>query len=140
MYLPPNSAANANFLQQLRFLLVQDLDLDDDGQPETLRLAFATPRGWLRDGKEIRVAGAPTAFGEMGFTIRSDLSRGKVVAEITPPPRKPARTLIRFRLPTGWRIKEAPGLLTDGETVDVTGKAAVEAAVMQVTQGEKPRD
>jgi hypothetical protein len=138
MYLPPNSAANANFLQQLRFLLVQDLDLDDDGQPETLRLAFATPRGWLADGKEIRVAGAPTAFGEIGFTIRSDLSHGKVVAEITPPPRKPARTLIRFRLPTGWRIKEAPGLLTDGETVDVTGKAAVEAAVMQVTQGEKP--
>src|SRR5205814_4759040 len=87
MYLPPNSAANANFLQQLRYLLVQDLDLDDDGQPETLRLAFATPRGWLADGKEIRVSGAQTAFGEMGFAIRSDLSQGKVVAEMTMPPR-----------------------------------------------------
>src|SRR5438046_984789 len=45
--LPPNSTANANFLIQLRNLLVQDWDLDDDGEPETLRLCFATPRaGW----------------------------------------------------------------------------------------------
>lgn len=41
--------------------------------------------------------------------------------------------LVRFRLSDGWRIKEAAGLLTDGETVDVTGTAAV----IWVTKGEK---
>ena len=55
MYLPPNSAANASFLQQLRGLLVQDWDMDDDGRAETLRLLFATPRHWLRDGARITV-------------------------------------------------------------------------------------
>ena len=50
LYCPPNSAANAHFLSMLRYLLVQDWDLDDDGKPETLRLCFATPKRWLGDG------------------------------------------------------------------------------------------
>src|SRR5437763_12677615 len=55
MTLPPNSTANANYLQQLRYLLIQDYDTDDDGRADTLRLAFATPRAWLADGKRIAV-------------------------------------------------------------------------------------
>ena len=55
MYLPPNTGGNGYFLQLLRFLLVQDWDLDDDGEPETLRLLFATPRRWLRDGAKIKL-------------------------------------------------------------------------------------
>ena len=50
-YCPPNSAASAHVLSMLRYMLVQDWDLDDDGKPETLRLAFATPKRWLEDGK-----------------------------------------------------------------------------------------
>ena len=64
-YLPPNSASNATFLTTLRYLLIQDWDLDDDGKPETLRLLDAIPPRWLADGKVIRVEKAPTAFGEM---------------------------------------------------------------------------
>ncbi|MDB5321757.1 MAG: hypothetical protein JWN40_3388 [Phycisphaerales bacterium] len=142
MYLPPNSAANANFLQQLRYLLVQDLDLDDDGRPETLRLGFATPRRWLVDGAEIKVSGAATAFGEVGFSIRSDLAHGKVEAEVSLPARAPSRTLLRFRLPGGWRVESAAagdaalGVAADGETVDLTGlsgRAVVHATVKRVT-------
>ena len=44
--LPPNSAANAHFLSMLRYLLVQDSDLNDDGKPETLRL-------WFRHAKDV---------------------------------------------------------------------------------------
>src|SRR5438477_11180867 len=36
--LPPNSAANASFLLQLRYLLVQDWDMNDDGRADALRL------------------------------------------------------------------------------------------------------
>jgi hypothetical protein len=108
MYLPPNGTAQASFLWTLRYLLIQDWDLDDDGSPETLRLAFATPKRWLADGKRIEVSHAPTAFGPVSFTIKSDLSQGKVIAELEPPQRNPPkRTLLRLRLPDGWRVSGA---------------------------------
>lgn len=104
MYLPPNSSANANFLWTLRHLLVQDWDTDDDGRPDTLRLLFATPRAWLRDGQSIKIAHAPTAFGDVSVTIKSRLKQGEVIAEIQPPQREiPKETLLRIRLPDGWR-------------------------------------
>ena len=100
--LPPNSTANANFLIQLRNLLVQDWDLDDDGKPETLRLCFATPRRWLEDGKHIELERAPTAFGPVSVRMESKLKEGTVVAEVDLPQRnQPKRTLLRARVPEG---------------------------------------
>ena len=108
MYLPPNSSANANFLWTLRYLLVQDWDADDDGKPDTLRLLFATPRAWLEDGKTIRIEHAPTAFGELSVVVKSRLNHGEVIAEIEPPRRQsPTETLLRIRLPEGWKIVSA---------------------------------
>ena len=52
-YLPPNSTSNAAWLIALRYLLIQDWDLDEDGKPDSLRLLFGTPRRWLADGKQI---------------------------------------------------------------------------------------
>ena len=104
-YCPPNSAANAHFLSMLRYLLVQDWDSDDDGKPDTLRLAFATPKRWLEDGKIIKVERAPTAFGPVSFQIESKLSEGKVLAEFNLPVRNPPKqTQARIRLPDGWQI------------------------------------
>jgi hypothetical protein len=147
MSLPPNSAANSNYLQTLRYLLVQDYDLDDDGRAETLRLLFATPRKWLEDGKEIRVERAPTAFGEVSIVVKSELSKGRVMAEVDMPKSKPQKTLLRLRLPGGWKLTVAarPALMiggqalaaandlkADGETIDLTGMSGhfvVEAKV-----------
>ena len=70
-YLPPNSASNATFLTTLRYLLIQDWDLDDDGRPETLRLLFGAPARWLRDGR----AGAERCRRPSGRS-RSGSSRG----------------------------------------------------------------
>jgi hypothetical protein len=107
-YCPPNSAGNAHFLQMLRYLLVQDWDLDDDGKPETLRLAFATPKRWLEDGKTIKVEHAPTAFGPVSFTMESHLNRGEIVAQIDPPRRnKPKLMQLRARVPDGWKVVSA---------------------------------
>jgi hypothetical protein len=107
-YCPPNSASNAEWLSTFRRMLVQDWDLDDDGQPETLRLAFATPRRWLEDGKVIKVERAPTAFGSVSFRLESHLNKGEIVAEIDPPHRnQPKQTLLRARVPEGWRIVSA---------------------------------
>lgn len=106
-YCPPNSAGNTHFLTMLRQLLVQDWDADDDGKPDTLRLAFATPKRWLEDGKEIKVERAPTAFGEVAFSIRSRLNTGEVLAEFAPPPRVPKQALLRIRVPDGWQVVSA---------------------------------
>jgi hypothetical protein len=126
MYLPPNSASNANFLQQLRYLLVQDYDLDDDGKVDTLRLAFATPRPWLRDGQRIEVKAAPTEFGEIGFSIASAIQQGHVDAEIDLPKSPPKRTLLRLRLPDDYHIVSVSAQgqdlkLEKADTIDLTG-------------------
>jgi hypothetical protein len=122
--LPPNSAANASFLLQLRNLLVQDLDTDDDGDPDTLRLAFATPRAWLANGKHIEVKRAPTAFGDVSFSIDSHLGRGEVLAHVKLPPRKFQRALMRLRLPGKTQILDVtangqPVKFIDAETFEL---------------------
>jgi hypothetical protein len=122
MGLPPNSAANAFFLQMLRYLLVQDYDADDDGRADTLRLAFATPRRWLEDGKEIVVERAPTQFGDVSFRIKSDLKHGEVTADIELPPRAPSHTFLRLRLPENIAIDSANATQSAPETFDLTGK------------------
>lgn len=125
-YCPPNSAANAHFLSMLRAMLVQDPDLDDDGRPETLRLCFATPKRWLADGQSITVDRAPTAFGEVSVKLTSQLAAGEILAEVALPTRQtPTRTLLRARVPDGWRVTQcltATGELpTDPQgTVDLT--------------------
>jgi hypothetical protein len=130
LYCPPNSAANAHFLSMLRNMLVQDCDLDDDGRPETLRLLFATPKRWLEDGKEIKVQRAPTAFGPVSVRVQSRLSQGELIADLDLPTRNtPKQTLLRLRLPDGWRLTSAkagdqPLKLDDRGTADITSLKA----------------
>lgn len=126
MYLPPNSGGNAYFLWTLRNLLVQDWDFDDDGEPETLRLLFATPRKWLTDGNTIRVQRAPTAFGEVSVTAHSRLKHGEISVEVSAPDRSPKQLLLRIRPPYGWRtvgVHAGKTALTPDShgTVDLTG-------------------
>src|SRR5207247_187083 len=75
-YLPPNSASNATFLTTLRYLLVQDWDLNDDGKPDTLRLLYGIPGRWLKDGAKLSLERAPTMFGPMSLSAESRLSQG----------------------------------------------------------------
>jgi len=139
-YCPPNSAANAHFLSMLRYLLIQDWDLDDDGKPDTLRLAFGTPKRWLEDGKTIRVERAPTAFGPVSYRIESKLGEGKVLAEFELPIRNSAnRTQARIRLPDGWRISSAQvngtGVLADvNGTVDLSRQNGKVSLRMEVAR------
>ncbi len=125
-YCPPNSASNGQWLAVLRHLLVQDWDSDEDGEPETLRLLFATPRRWLEDGRTIRVERAPTAFGPLSMYVQSKLSRGEVLAEID--------------FPTGWKVisatADSKALKTDKQgTMDISslkGKIAVRCKVSKI--------
>lgn len=124
MSLPPNTGGNAYYLQMLRYLLIQDWDLDDDGVPETLRLMYATPRRWAQGGTVAAVRNAPTAFGPVSVAMDSYLAAGKIIADVTAPPRAPKRMLIRARVPEGWKVISA----RSGEkklSVDDTGAADI---------------
>ncbi|HTL29660.1 MAG TPA: hypothetical protein VL282_10575 [Tepidisphaeraceae bacterium] len=137
MSLPPNSTANANYLQTLRYMLVQDLDTNDDGRADTLRLAFATPRAWLSDGKTIKVENAPTNFGPVSYTITSKLKGGTIDAQITLPPKAPQKISLRLRLPRNQKLASATAgdkqlKIDNGETIDLsglTGNVSIQAKV-----------
>jgi hypothetical protein len=96
MYLPPNGVANDAFLETLRLMLVQEA-------PAGLRLAFATPRGWLRAGKRIAVTALPTSYGPLSYSLEA--ARGEVRVHVVVPSRgRPRSLLLRLRLPGGERI------------------------------------
>ena len=71
--------------QQLR--LLRDMILREDG--DTLRIGDAIPRAWLEDGKKIAVRAAPTAFGDVSFTISSRVRTGLISIRLSPPTRVP---------------------------------------------------
>ncbi|MDB6028238.1 MAG: hypothetical protein JWM68_4461 [Verrucomicrobiales bacterium] len=126
-YCPPNTASNGEWLWTLRHLLVQDFDLNNDGTPETLRLAYGTPKRWLDDGKTIVVNRAPTAFGIVSFKLESHLSKGEVAAEVELPARnRPQKVLFRARLPDGWKVHEAR-IADKPVAVDQTGAVDLSA-------------
>jgi hypothetical protein len=92
----------------LRNLLVQDWDLDDDGEPESLRLLFGTARRWLDDGQCIIVERVPSAFGPVSVRAESRLADGQVLVQADLPTRHPPqRTLLRARVPASWRVTAA---------------------------------
>jgi len=126
-YLPPNSTSNAAWLIMLRYLLIQDWDLDEDQVPDTLRLMYGVPRRWLADGKQIELKNAPTAFGIVSMECRSKLKAGYVDISLTPPERPAKSMLLRAPLPEGWKVDsvEVDGNkvpVVGGDSVDLSGK------------------
>ncbi|MCX7011720.1 MAG: hypothetical protein NTW86_03980 [Candidatus Sumerlaeota bacterium] len=142
MYLPPNAAGNAMFLLTLRFLLIQDWDMNEDGKPDTLRLLYAIPGWWLADGASLAVRRAPTAFGPVSIEVESRLSQGEVIVQIAAPPRRAENASLRLPLPLGWKatsaeIAGAELSLEKDHTVDVTGKTGEFTVRFQVGKDGK---
>jgi hypothetical protein len=139
MYCPPNTASNGQWLWTLRHLLVQDFDINEDGKPETLRLLFATPKRWLEDGKIIKVKRAPTSFGPVSISVQSRLSRGEVLAQVDLPVRNQSdKTLLRIRLPEGWKILSAQAVTQtfkadDTGTIDISSLKGKQSILFRVT-------
>ena len=106
MHLPPNNDGTAAFLETLRLMLVHETR-DARGAPRGLELAFATPRPWLGEGKQILVARAPTSFGPVGYRIRRDGKTFHVTVDV--PPLPPATLRLRLRFPEGTRTLDLSG-------------------------------
>jgi hypothetical protein len=122
MYLPPNGAANAAYLETLRLMLVHETD-------SGLQLAYATPRSWTAPGRRIAVRNAPTRFGPVSFTIAAGARFADVSIEA--PRRSRPKTLgLRLRLPPGTRIAAVTlggtpyrGFDAATETIDLSGRS-----------------
>jgi hypothetical protein len=127
MYLPPNGASNAAFLETLRVMLVNETTTAS-GAPEGLELAFATPRPWLAPGRRIAVRNAPTSFGPLSYVLEAAARSIDATIEV-PERRVPRRLALRVRLPRGARITT---VLVDGspygrvdratQTIDLSGQ------------------
>lgn len=113
MYLPPNLTNNALFLKILHDMLIYN-HMDEKGMPAELLLAHFTPRAWLEDGKEIKVARAATMFGEISYHIKSHLKQNRIEVQIQSPARsRPESFILRLRTPLKRKIK----------TVTINGKS-----------------
>ena len=102
MYLPPNGASNASFLETLRLMLVHETR-DRELRSRGLELAFATPRSWLGARKRIVVRDAPTSFGPVSFSITSSTNTVRATVDL-PARSRPRTATLRLRLPEGRRI------------------------------------
>jgi hypothetical protein len=127
MFLPPNSGSNATFLETLRLMLVHETR-GRGGGARGLELAFATPRSWLRPGRQITVSDAPTSFGALSYSLAA--TGGSVEGWLDVPASTALRTLkLRLRLPVAKRLKS---VLVDGHpyrrfdpasgTIDLSGR------------------
>jgi hypothetical protein len=75
---------------------------DDD----TLVVAQATPRAWLRDGEKIELERVPTYFGVVSATLESRARAGEIRADVhMPAARRPAGLHVRFRHPERKRMQ-----------------------------------
>lgn len=140
-YLPPNSASNAMFLLTLRYLIIQDWDLNEDGRPETLRIGYAIPPAWVADGKVLTIERGPSAFGDITLRVESRANAGEIVVNLTSPPRTPDKWHLRLPAPPRHEIvsarieNEAIPLGSDG-SITLTGRTG-KMTVRFVTR-EKP--
>lgn len=97
-YGPPST--DGAWFELYRNMLIHETD------SKTLMLGQAIPRKWLENGKQIRIANAPTQFGALSYTIQSNAASGTIMADIQLSDRNPPeKLLIRMRHPLEKRIR-----------------------------------
>jgi hypothetical protein len=99
MFMPPNTGANASYLETLRELLVHERR-SPLGAPAGLDLAFSTPRAWLADGQQIEVHSAPTSFGDVSYSLTR--TGATIEGRLGLP--AGAHCRLRLRLPAGEQL------------------------------------
>lgn len=85
----------------------------EDPRSETLWLAKATPREWLKDGGRISATDVPTRWGKISFSVSSRLRQNQITAAVEFGADKfPAVAILRLRVPDGRRLES---VLLDGK-------------------------
>jgi len=94
----PSDEAQSTYWFRMMFVYENGKELD---------LGMGMPREWLEDGNTIGIQKAQTYFGEMGFSITSEVNNGKITMTLDPPTRNaPENINVRFRHPQEKPIKK----------------------------------
>jgi hypothetical protein len=103
--------------QQTIPLLVRWMLVLEDSDADRLYLGRALPRAWLASGKEIRIEGAPTRWGKVGFRMVMEGQRVRATVELERPG-APAELYVKLRLPAAMK----PGAVTvNGQPATIGG-------------------
>ncbi|MDO7952915.1 Tat pathway signal protein [Xanthomonas euvesicatoria pv. eucalypti] len=107
-------------------LLLRWMLVSDDGAGEQLFLARALPRAWLGSGAPVGITAAPTRWGTVTLTLRTDTAARCIRADVQLPERAPVRTWLTLRTPAGTRLQR---VLVDGRPARVQGPHADRVAL-----------
>lgn len=93
-----------------------------------LNIGEAIPRAWLKDGKSVTAADAPTTFGDVSFAITSHAARGEIDVKISPPRRnRPDVIRVHLRHPDKATISKVlvngkPWSRFNGEIIELDAR------------------
>ncbi|KPL48384.1 Tat pathway signal protein [Xanthomonas axonopodis] len=107
-------------------LLLRWMLVSDDSAGEQLFLARAVPRAWLGSGAPVGITAAPTRWGTVTLTLRTDTAAHCINADVELPERAPTRTWLSLRAPAGTRLQH---VLVDGKPARVQGLHADRVAL-----------
>ncbi|ATB59052.1 putative secreted protein [Xanthomonas citri pv. fuscans] len=107
-------------------LLLRWMLVSDDSAGEQLFLARAVPRAWLGSGAPVGISAAPTRWGAVTLTLRTDTVARCINADVQLPERAPARTWLTLRAPAGTRLQR---VLVDGKPAKAQGPHADRVAL-----------
>jgi hypothetical protein len=89
--------------QQTIPLLVRWMLVLEDSDADRLYLGRAVPRDWTVSGKEVRIDGAPTRWGRVGFRMVTQGQRIQATVELERPG-VPAELHVKLRLPAAMKL------------------------------------
>ncbi|MCM8822744.1 MAG: hypothetical protein NC831_08060 [Candidatus Omnitrophica bacterium] len=120
---PHKTHEEAWFLMETRWMLCIEQD-------KTLFLLPGVPRRWLEDGNTIRIENLSTYFGNVSFSVFSDLKNNRICAKVSCE-RKPEKIMLRIPHPEKKLIREVRGAKCkiDRETIVIekyTDKITIE--------------
>ena len=93
---------------------------------EDLWLAPFVTNHWMQNGMHVTVRNAPTEFGKISYTIKSDVAKGRIEATIDVPKDCTARKIV-------IRLRHPDGKLMRSVTVNGESHANFDAAKETVT-------
>ncbi|MHB0958994.1 MAG: hypothetical protein ACYC0X_26945 [Pirellulaceae bacterium] len=106
---------------------------------DALCIGMGMPREWLASGKAIRVAGAPTAFGQTSFEMRYDRETRTIEGAVNVPETCHSRQLrVYLRMPDTMTLQAADlpgGLHIDREQPTATGAPSCPVLIFEQPRG-----
>src|SRR5262249_24661059 len=89
-------------------LLVRWMLVLEDSDADRLYFGRGLPRQWVVSGEEIRIEGAPTRWGRVNFTMKADVGKQAVHANVQlARTGSPEEVQVRVRLPKKHALKAA---------------------------------